>query len=331
MYRIGCLFIFMSLFISCAKTSEEEIRSSIAEAKYLLSSMECSRALSILDDVDFQDDNADYISVYASAQACSAGYKELDLFGDDLSSISSSGLIQSLAAFDSSLGEATVDSAAYQAMDSAITTLLSYDEDAGGQPSTLARATKFGIKKSGDLSLQALYMIFSQLGRHFAFYGNADPDDATKGEKGGGAQSNSCLFSYTTQDAVDWITTINPGTCVAATGSEGSDFLEAPEASADIKRRLCQGIIYYNNMMDILGNVTLPGSDSLGDVSNIQTALNTLMLAAEAAESGVYNDGAADGINAITTLKVVTSQSVCEAVTTERIEKWYAIFFETVY
>ena len=293
--------------------------------------MECSDALNILDDVDFQNDNADYISVYASAQACSAGYKELDLFGDDLSSISSSGLIQSLAAFDSSLGEATADSVAYQAMDSAITTLLSYDEDAGGQPSTLARATKFGIKKSGDLSLQALYMIFSQLGRHFALYGNADPDVATKGEKGGGAQSNSCIFSYTTQDAVDCITTVNPGTCVAATGTEGSDLLESPETSADIKRRLCQGIVYYNNMMDILGNVTLPGSDSLGDVSNIQTALNTLMLAAEAAESGVYNDGAADGVNAISTLKTVTSQSVCEDVTIERIEKWYAIFFESVY
>ena len=319
-----CLVI---IFTSCAKTEEEQVRSAISEAKYHLSSMDCSKAQDVLDDVDFQDDDANYISTYASAQACEAGYKELDLFGGDLDSVDSSSLIQSLAGLSTS-NETEAESDDYLALDAAINTLIGYDGDASGQPSTTARESKFGTARSGDLSLQALYLLFVQMGKHFALYGNADTTDASKG---GGPNGNSCIFSYTTQDAVDWITTNTPGTCTAATGSEGSDLLESPVSAADIKTRLCRGIIYYNNMMDILGNVTLPGSDSLGDVGNIQVALNTLMTAAELAETGVYNDGAAAGQNAISTLKDITSQTDCEAENIERIEKWYAIFFETIY
>ena len=84
-------------------------------------------------------------------------------------------------------------------------------------------------------------------------------------------------------------------------------------------------------MMDILSNITLPGSDELGDVENIQSALNTLMTTAEAAETGTYNDGPADSLNAISALRDVTDQATCEAETLERVEKFYAIFFETIF
>ena len=43
------------------------------------------------------------------------------------------------------------------------------------------------------------------------------------------------------------------------------------------------------------------------------------------------NDGDANGQDAISNLKDVTSQTVCEAENIERIEKFYAIFFETIY
>lgn len=330
-------FIFLSIF-SCAKTEEAAVRSAIQEAKYFLNTSNCSSARSVLEDVDFQEDNASYISTYASAQACVAGYKELDtLFGGNLSNISSASLITSLAAFTSS-DDTVEDSEAYTALDAAITTLISYDGTTS--PSTVARNSKFGTKQSGDLSMQAMYLLFVQIGKHFALYGNAEHvADPPTGVKGGGAFGNSCLYSYTTQDAVEFVTDAGAltqlGSCISASGTEGSDFLEAPETAADIKRRLCQGIVYFNNLMDILSNMTLPGSDSLGDVSNIGTALSALMLAAQTAETsaaaGKYNDGDVNGQNAIAALKDVTSQAVCEAVTIERIEKFYAIFFEAIY
>lgn len=311
--------------VSCAKTEEQLVRAAIQEAKYHLTSMDCDAAMGVLDDVDFQSDNADYISVYASSQACYAGYKELDfLFGGNLENINSSSLIGSLATFSSS-NETSAGSTAFTSIQNAITTLLSYD--GGTQPSTVDRTDKFGIKESGDLSLQALYLIFVNMGKFFAYYGNVD----SSGVKGNGALGNSCIFSYTTNDAVDWINGTSPGNCSAATGSEGSDDLEAPVTSAVIKTRLCQGIVLYNNMMDILSNLTLPGSDSLGDVANIQSALNTLMNTAEGVETGPYNDGPVNGQNAIATMRAITGQAACEAENIERIEKFYAIFFETIF
>ncbi len=328
--KTSFLFILILCCVSCAKSTEEEVRSAVVEAKYHLSGMDCSKAEDILNDVGFQKDDANYISVYASMQACKAGYKELDiLFGGNLENINSASLITSLASFSSS-NETAPDSTVYLSLNNAINTLISYDDAASGQPSTVARNAKFGTKKSGDLSLQALYLIFVQMGKHFALYGNAGAD----GAKGGDAQGfgNTCIYSYTTEDAEDWITATSPGTCVPPLdGTQGSDFLEAPVGQEVIKRRLCYGIIYYNNMMDILSNMTLPGSSELGDVSNIQAALALLMDNAVLAEDGAFNDGDPNGQDAITTLKDITDQTTCEAQTIERIEKFYAIFFESIY
>lgn len=333
------IFLLIGLLASCAKTTEEQVRSAIQEAKFELNSSNCSGAKSILDDVGFQEDNADYISVYASSQACVGSYTELDtLFGGNLDNLDSSNLLTSLAAFTSS-NETTNDSTSYTALNDAITTLISYDEAAGGSPSTVARTAKFGAKKAGDLSMQTMYLLFVQLGKHFALYGNTN----AAGLKGNGSitGNNSCIFSYSTQDAVDFIndaviggaSVAAPlGTCTNASGTEGSDLLESPETAANIKRRLCQGIVYFNNLLDILGNITLPSSSSLGDVSNINSALTLLMTAAETLETtgqgGIFNDGPAAGQNAIAALRDVTSQTVCEAENLERIEKFYALFFE---
>ncbi len=327
------IFAFILTLVSCAKTDEEQVRSAIDEANYYLSSMDCTSAKNVLDDVGFQSDNARYISTYASVYGCKAGFKELVFFTENISKVNSASLMTSLAQFDTS-NETVNDSADVQNIHDAIFTLLGNDGTA--QPDTNARNAKFGTKRSGDLSMQALYLIFVAMGKHFALYGNADldPASATFGQKGKGVLSNSCIFSYTTQDAVDWINSIKPGSCTTATGNEGSDLLEAPETDAEIKTRLCRGIVYYNNMMDILSNITLPGSGELGDVGNVQTALALLMNTAESAEiapPGTYNDGDPNGKDAISTLKTVTGQAQCEAETIERIEKWYAIFFETIY
>lgn len=322
-----CLMAFIFI-ISCAKTDEALVRSAVQEAKYHLSGRDCSKAMSALNDVSFQEDNADYISTYASAQACEAGYAELSLFTGSLSNIDASdgGLLRSLAAFESS-NETQPDSSTYEALHNAITTLISYDGTTS--PSTASRSSKFGEKKAGDLSMQAMYLLLVQIGKHFALYGNGDAD----GIKGQGSFNNSCIFSYTTQDAVEAIAAGagGLGTCVNATGSEGSDFLEAPVTSAVIQTRLCKGIIYWNNLIDILGNIALPGSDELGNVGSIASVLSSIYDAASIAESGALNDGPADSQDAVATLRNVRSLTACEAESFARVEKFYAFVFELGY
>ena len=324
-------FIFLFLF-SCGRTEDQERDSAIREARYYLSAMKCSKALDSLDEVDFDSDDADYISTYAATQACFGGYKELDvLFGGNLDNLNSASLIASLAGFSSS-NETVAESTAYSSIHNAITTLIGYDDDVSGAPSTTARTTKFGTKKAGDLSMQALYLLLVQIGKHFALYGNAGTDGTKGAGRADTSYTNTCIYSYTQTDAVNYINSVNPQSCTSATGSEGSSLLDLGTlGETEIKTRLCKGIIYFNNMMDILGNITLPGSDSLGDVSSIQTTLETLLTAAQTVESTTYNTGAANSQDAILNLKNVRLMSDCTSETIERIEKFYAIFFETIF
>lgn len=315
--------------ISCAKTEDEAVRSAIQEAKFHLNNNDCSDALDVLDDVDFQEDNGDYISIYASAQACKAGHRELSVLTDELTGLNSASLLASLAAFSTSNEEAE-DSVAYTNLDLAINTLLGYDDHTSGAPDTVARNDKFGATKSGDLSLQALYLIFVQLGKFFQLYGDVDIA-AGDGAKGGGGNS-TCIYSYTASGSVAAIALGGGGVCNSTGGGEGSDYFDAGSAASN-KTKLCNGIIYFNNMLDILGNITLPESSELGDTGSISAAMDILLDAAQTAEQantgGINNPGDANGLNAIAALRDVTSQSACEAVTIERIEKFYAIFFET--
>lgn len=322
--------LLWSLLLSCAPSSQEKIDSAVREARFYLSSSKCSKAKEVLDDVGFQDDDADYVMAYASVYGCLAGYSELDDVFSNLDKIDPNEFVKSVASFTTSI-ETAPDSTNYSYLMQAINTIL--NTGGGSQPSTAARNSEFGGRKSGDMSMQVLYLLLVQMGKYFALYGNAD----NAGDKGLGADGNTCIYSYTTQDAVDWITNVaNPGgTCAAATGSEGSDHLEAPETAADIKRRLCEGIFLYNNFVDVLGNLTLPNNDSLGDLGDVEAALALLLDAAEAAEEtgggGVFNDGPAASRNAIENLRVIRSQSACETEDLGRLEKWHAIFFETIW
>lgn len=321
---LKCLILFLSIFLffSCAKTTEQEVASAIDEARYFLNSMSCSDALDVLDEVGFQSDNADFITTYASAQACRAGYTETGfLFGGNLALIDANNLLKSLASFPES-EETTADSNNFIYIQEAIMTLLSYDGNSS--PSTADRNSKFGTKKSGDMSMQALYMIFVNMGKFFYVYGNAGND----GTKGGDEQShgNSCLFSYTNANAAAYINGGAPtGSCSAASGSEGSDFLEAPVTSALIKTRLCYGVILFTNMIDILENITLPGSSELGDTGNIGAVFSSSITTLGNAETSTF------GTTSINTIKDITSQTACEALSLDDLERWYAIFFETSY
>lgn len=331
--KILITFLLLIIFSGCAKTDEQLIDSAKQEAKYFLSSKKCLKARSVLTEVGTQSDDPVWISLHAATYACAAGYSELDtLFGSNLGNLDSSAILNSLALFTSS-NETEADSSNYTNLKAAINILLNSDGQA--QPSAAKKLTKFGADEGSDLNMQALYLILVQLGKFFAYYGNVDAN----GDKGQGTNTNICLFSYTQSDltvgagsggsgVAGFITdalATQPNTC--NTTGRGHPDLSSPVEAATIKTRLCEGIVLYNNLVDILSNNNLSSNSSLGDLSNVGAAIDALMEAAATSESA-YNNGT-NGQNAIATLKVITGQDECEEVHLDKIEKFYAMVFET--
>lgn len=307
----------MFLLFSCAKTDEQQCIDGKTEAKFYLTKGQCSKAFKALKNVCDSDDS-ELVALTASAYGCQANYSELDFLDLDVSSINSASLLSSLASLSTS-NETQADSTEFVALQNGIQEILT---STSGNPSASQRSSDFGTANGTDLNFQALFMITVQLGKFFAYYGNAD----SGGVKGNGALGNTCIYSYTNADAINWINVTAPatGNCATASGSEGSDDLEAPVTSAEITTRLCEGIVLFNNFMDILANVDL--SDSIyGDLSSVEAAVNGLYTIAEAAELGTYAS------STISTTRSVRLQSDCEALSVEAIEKYYSIFFESIY
>ena len=315
----GRLFLLvLSLFFSCAQTDEQELLSAKEQAKAHLTAGECNDAIDVLDDVGYQDDDADYISLYASAHACLSGFKEVDFFTNDITTVSATNLVKSLASMSTS-NETQADSTGFLGIMTAINAITSASTTSAG------RVTRFGTSKGTDLNFQLLSLSMVATGKWFAYYGNVGTD----GTKGGDAQAlgNTCIYSYTNANAVAWITThatanaVGTGTCTAATGSEGSDQLESPVTAATIKTRLCYGIVAFNNFLETVSNLDVSGDD-FGQLDTIETAVSTLYTAAETLELAQYST------TSIQTMKVIYDQASCESANLNDIERYYAIFFE---
>lgn len=324
MLKFSSIFVLIIFGISCAKTTEQKIESAKNEAKYWLSEGKCTKARSVLDDVGEQGDDAVYISLYAATYACQAGYSELDFIAN-LGSLNANSLIGSLASFSSS-DPADFNHTKFNYLMSAINYIL---DSAGSTPSTVSREDEFGQVKGTDLSLQALYMIMYGMGKFFAYYGNA-----ANGLKGQGAAGNVCIGNYIADADIDEYLdndNIPAGTGPingCDSGNDGHADLKAPVDTALIATRLCHGIVLFNNLFDILSNVTLSSNDSLGDLGSVSTAVSALFTTAEGAEDLAAGMGVGDGA-AVETLKSITSQSVCEEQLALHHQMYYVILFET--
>lgn len=322
------IFLLFTLFFifSCAKTTDELIESAKREAKFHLSSKSCSKARSALQDVGTQSKDPVWIGLMSSTYACDAGYSELDtLFNSgDISKLDATKLLTSLTTFSSS-NETEADSDAYNNLKTAINLIL--NSDGLAQPTAAGKIAKFGQDPGTDLNMQALYMILVMTGKFFAYYGNTN----AVGAKGAGTLGNSCIYSYSATDAAEYIAAVYGGkTCSSTGGGEGSDDLEAPATAAEIKTKMCEGIIWFNNLLNILSGITLSGSDSLGDLGNVEAAITALLDTAEAAETsagGVFNDEVVSQ-DSVSTLRDITGQDECEAIDIAKIEKFYTIVFE---
>lgn len=315
--RFNLFFIFILLF-SCAKTPEQEIISAKKEALYFLTEEECTSAKNILDTVTPDSDDASYHSIYASVYQCYAGLKQLDII-DDLSSLSApsvSSLWGTLAAFGLAQIETTADSTAYSNTMLAINTLL--NSDGGTSPSAANRITVFGEQAAGDMNLQLLLLITVELGKFLKYYGQAGTDGAKGGANGGAG----CLAAYNDATAANHA---DDSSACSNPGTESTS--EMATGNVDYVRRLCEGVVLFNNYADVLSNISFSSNSSeLGDLSDVGALLTNMVSIANGLEPA-----------AVSAYESIQSQNACETLANTNatqknyLERYFALLLDKVY
>jgi len=313
------LFLFIAcILIGCGASTQEEVENAIVTAHQYLSSKKCSEALQVLDGVGQQMSNPDWVSAYASAQACQADWNVVRFFETDLDLLNTSdesAVIGSLSVFS----QANMDSPlspSYTGLRNGITTLLS-----AGNVSPIsyqARAISLGTSAANRLAVQTLYMQLTQLGKFARYFGNA----STTGVKGQGSGSNECYLSYTDADA-QAIISAGLGTCDDPGVDTGH-----PDLNGD-RTRLCEGIVLFNNFLDIVANISLDPTGNNGDIGDLDE-LSTDLAAACATLSGPPTNYDFGGTCTVKT------QSICENnvggnYTMAHLERYYAAFWEALH
>lgn len=299
----GFISILILLFglTGCAQRSGEKIREAIDQALTLLTSEKCDEAIKILEDAGPANSDAVYLQVLGSAYACKANVKTVSFIANDLPSVDSSNFMNSISILSLS-PETVVDSAPYSNLRQALSIL----QNTNGQ---LARETKFGVRKSGDLGVEILVYSIIQLGKFMNFYGNV----SAAGAKGGGANTNSCFINYTNPAAIAVVTSGSTGACTAANAGH-------PDMSgAALARRLCEGTTLIANILDVIKNIDLSGSPELSDLESLNTTVDQYRTDADSAGVGHFID--------------ITSQSECETLIANPTEMnnmqlYYATVFE---
>ncbi len=325
-------FIIISLLLflsSCGKKPEEETLEAIDLAQTYLSEDECQKAIDILEDVGRDQDNAVYLQTLASGYACRAGFSEVTFFSIDIPKLNTTltGFLDSLATFSTS-PQTVADSDSYTDLKTAINLVL--EIETGVAPSQVARNTKFGARRAGDLGTQYIYMGLAQLGKFVNFYGNVN----SAGAKGLGAANvdeqgstaSTCFVDYESgSSAATYIDTVaNPGgLCSDTTIDIGHPDLSLVPASLTVtQRRMCEGLILFTNLIDTINNVELSSNTSLGNISAVKALTANFESAILAADP------------TLSTLLSMTSQSECETnVSTAsnflKLQYIYALLFET--
>jgi len=304
------IYLFIFSFLSCGSESSEEIKNAIEDADAFLTSKNCDRAIEVLNEVGMQNQHKDYLTSLASAYACKANYSSITLFTNDISDLNVSNpedLVSSLVRFSTSddMNGPTDDNFVF--LQKAIDT-LTY---AGGitSASSSGRAAFFTTSELNDMNSQAVYMMLVSIGRWLHYYGN--PDAA--GTKGQGSGTNTCLATYTDGNAIIGLDAVASDSCNSGTNTGHPDIETALRT-----RRLCQGIVLFNNLVDTILILNFTGSNS-GSLNSIKSLLGSLC-----------NDASADNIpgsfNA--TMCDVRDQSVCEASSNSDIERFMSAIYE---
>lgn len=300
-------FFLFILFAQACGQGSEEAQSAKNLAKYYLTKGKCSDARKALEKVDPDGDDEIYVILMANTYACEADFSELDILNDV--GVIAAGATQTLGSLTelSSSNETAPDSADYLNLMSAIEVII----DSGASASQ--RINTFGSNGGGDINLRNMFLIITELGKFIQYYGNAS------GGVKGGAGDHTCFIDYTNTDAQNYVTTSGAtGACV--TTNDGGPDLPGPTDGATTKRRLCEGLMLFNNLRDTLSNLDLGDNANFGDIGDIASALNSAVSAAEGLPGGA----------SITAAKDILSVAECEdSLTGADLEIWYAYIFET--
>jgi hypothetical protein len=280
-------FLFLTLIgltTSCAELSEsEQIDDVVFSANNMLSYGKCQDAIDLLEGIGRKNDHASYLMTLSSAYACRSGFDEPTFYADNLPNLGTTvgtTFWGSFTQFASSIMIGPNDDS-FADLQEAIDILLY----AGGinNPSHANRSDKFNDTDANDMNMQLLYMILTHMGKYSFYYGNANPTNGTKGNgslANGNANNNDneCFIIYR-QDDIDTTVQAYGGACTNDTGGgeNGHPQLDPTAVGATtFVQRACQGLVLFNNFLDVLTNVTL--SSSLGDLGTLQgnASLNTI-------------------------------------------------------
>lgn len=307
------IFILFLFLVSCG--GKDTTESAIFQADYYLTSGDCTKAKKVLDDAGWSNE-ARYIGAYSNVYACFAGFSELEaLFDGNLDLLQTStkeDIFKSFASFSTS-NETAPDSDVYENMDLGIHTILN---SVGTEPSAEARNLYYQLRQATDLNSQALYMLIFQFGKFLALYGNTNTD----GEKGNGARDNTCFMNYTNGDALAVLGVGATGVCTGGGQGGATPLIDFVGNVATATRRACEGIIYFNNLLDILRHIDLSGSDMTSELDNIVSTIDNYT-------------ATLSGDPDLDPYLYFTSQSDCEdevSSNQDGIEKYYASIFEVL-
>ena len=288
---VRSFFVIFLLFIlcSCAKNEARERAEAIDVALSYLSDGECEEAIKLLEKTGRSQD-AVFLQVLASAYACRAGFDAVRFISEDIEAIDtdSSQLLNSLTLLTLS-GETETDSDSYTDLKTAIFLLLNSAKST--QPSQAYRTSTFGPRKAGDIGVQALLLSIVQLGKFLNHYGNVDAN----GDKGAGDEANRCFITYSSTDA-QVVAAVGGGVC----NGVSSGHVALNYATAAGRRRLCEGLMLFTNIIDILDNIDVSGNESLSDLEEVADAVKEYKTTAITVDPD------------LATLLNMTSQSLCE-------------------
>ncbi len=306
---------FLLFFLSCGKSTEQETADTIDVALSYLTDGKCEDAIEVLEDLGRKNGDAVYLQVLASAYACRANFNEVRFISTDIPAIvttSGQALMRSLSILTLS-DEDAADSSDYLDVKTAMG-VLAYATGAT-TPGQAERTTAFGVRGAGDIGVQLLFLSIVELGKFLNYYGNVN----AAGAKGLGGGASTCFIDYSDPRAQAVIAANSGGACNSNTGGHPDlDFAAANLTKA--KRRLCEGLVAFNTIVDVVANLDLSGTESLSKFTSVNTTITALRAPAVAAGLGP--------------LLALTSQSECETAMGDNakfadMEFLYSMLFES--
>lgn len=306
---LAIIFVLIIL-VSCGKTQNEEIDEAVLSANIYLNTRQCQKAIDALDKIDYQDRDATYLQVRASAYACKSDFSEPDFFADDLPGFDGADGLGGLAAFSTSSSMDEPENDQYDYLMDAINILLYAGEiPLEKNPTVLRRASRFAADQAADINAQLMYMLMAEMGKYFYYYGNTD----ASGVKGAGSGDNTCFYDYNMAQDITYDITLGAGVpnyqplhvsdflSLGLTGSCDSTPNKGHESlNLHTSKRMCQGVVLINNFFDVMPVVVdAIGLDDFTAIADAQAIFNKYLDALQSPD--------------ISSVRSVQSQTKCES------------------